>query len=173
MKKSISILVAMLLVVFSATAQAKKTVKKKKFVNKTSITSVEIHRGNCYGRCPDYRLTLNATGAATYVGRKFATYKGTYKKTFSSAQVQTLFQEFERYRVDTCSEEYPYMPDISELTITIVYKDGREQEIKRANGPLSPRFLKGLAAKMDKMAPVNKTWRKTENWKEEDPAIGR
>jgi len=155
----------LMMIVFTACAQTKKTTKKKKKVVKTqsSITSIDMHRTACYGKCPDYRLILTSDGTATYIGRKFAPYPGTYVKKINADKVQELFRQFERYRVDTCSERYKTIPDIPHVMYTITMK-GNEKNIDNANSPFAPKFLKGLADEMDKLTPIDGTWKKTESW---------
>lgn len=160
--------------IFGACAQQKKGTKTDSQAttqtakNTTDITSIEIHRTNCYGKCPDYRLIVTETGKATYVGRRFAEHQGTYEGQVDAKKVVRLFSEFKRYKVDTCSEKYKPLPDISSLEITIIYKGGREQTIKNANSPFAPAFLKGLGAEVDRVAPLDVTaWKKTESWSED------
>lgn len=160
--------------IFGACAQQKKGTKTETKTttstvkNTTDITSIEIHRGNCFGKCPDYRLTVTETGKATYVGRRFSDYPGTYEGQVNVKEVVGVFNEFKRYRVDTCSERYKPLPDIAGLEITIIYKGGREQLIRNANSPFAPSFLKGLAEEIDRIAPLDVTaWKKTESWSEE------
>ncbi len=161
--------------VFGACAQQKKGTKKTKTQtttqtakNTTDIASIEIHRTNCYGRCPDYRLIVTETGKATYVGRRHAEHQGTYEGQVDAKPVAKLFSEFKRYKVDTCSEKYKNaIPDMAGLEYTIIYKNGREQLIQNANSPFAPAFLKGLADQLDKIAPLDVTaWKKTESWSE-------
>lgn len=172
MKKTIIGALALVLVVFGACAEQKKGTKKAKAnattsgSNTTSIKSVSIHRTMCFGKCPDYFLTLSSDGKATYMGRKFAPYQGTYEKQFDAAKVQALFKEFERYKIDTCREEYEYMPDIAGLIYEINYTNGREQTIKNANTPFAPKYLIGLSEQMDALAPIDGTWKKTASWEE-------
>ena len=42
------------------------------------ITAVKLHRGVCFGSCPDYDVTLNSDGTATYTGGRFAPRQGDY-----------------------------------------------------------------------------------------------
>jgi hypothetical protein len=167
MKKIIMSLLAILLVAHFA--EARKMPPKVK--NTTGITSIEFHRTMCYGKCPDYRLVLSYDGSATYIGRKFAPYKGTYIKKLSATKVQAVFKEFERYKVDTCQETYQTIPDMAGLEYQIVYTNGEEKNIKQANSPFAPKFLRALSEKMDKVAKIDKTWRMTESLKE--PVVKR
>ena len=163
MKKTILGICTLLLVVLCACAQQKKTTKKTKgttTTTKTNITAIEMTRGACFGKCPEYTLRVAADGNAIYTGRGNAPYQGVYTKKLDAAKVVDLFKEYERYRVDTCSEKYRYMPDIPGLEYVIYYQT-KEQIIKNANTPFAPKFLNGLSVKMDQLANVDNTWKRT------------
>jgi hypothetical protein len=163
----------------TACAQQKKGVKSK--VNETAkkpapaivtkrtsdITSIRMSRTACFGKCPEYTLTLSLDGKATYQGRRFTKYQGTYEKQFESTQVYNLFKEFERYKVDTCKDKYEAIPDMAGMDYELVYRSKDDEKvIKNANSPMAPKFLKGLADEMDKQFPIDGSWKKTENWEE-------
>jgi hypothetical protein len=173
MNRSIFCGLVLLAVVFSACAQQKKATKKKTTTTSTTTTTnqqnsniavVEIHRGACFGRCPTYTLRLSFDGKAIYNGRKFSTHPGTYEKTVDATRVQEIFKQLERYKVDTCQARYKTIPDMSPLDYAIVYKDGKEVNIENANSPFAPKFLKGLAEEMDRLAPIDDSWKKTASW---------
>lgn len=148
--------------VFGACAQQKKAANAGSSTNssKSTIKSVEMHRTACFGKCPDYILTISADGSATYVGKKFAPYEGTYEKKLDAKKVAELFADFERFRVDTCSEKYKTIPDIAGIEYSIDYAKTGEKIISNASSPFAPRFLKGLAEDMDQIANVDGSWKK-------------
>lgn len=162
------------LVFTTACANQKKGTKKGTRTTTTAaataqsnITSVRMHRTVCFGKCPEYILTVNSDGKATYEGKHFATYPGTYEKQFDAKKVQALFSEFNRYRADTCKDEYETIPDIAGMHYEITYKGkDDEQKIRNANSPMAPRFLKGLADDMDKQFPIDGSWKKIGDWEQ-------
>lgn len=164
MKKTILSICTLLLVVLCACAQQKKGTKKKKTSTttaaKTNITVIEMTRGACFGKCPEYTLRVAADGNATYTGRRNAPYQGVYTKQLDAAKVVALFNDYERYRVDTCSEKYKILPDLPGLEYNIYYNT-KEQRIQNANSPFAPKFLNGLADQMDKLANVDNSWKRT------------
>jgi hypothetical protein len=162
MKKNTLVLCGLSLLLLGACA----TTKNKTAKNTTSISSVELHRTNCFGKCPDYRLRMMADGSVTYVGRRHAPYQGTFEKKLTAEQVQGLFKEFERFRADTAKETYQTIPDLPGMDLEIVYADGKEKNIKNGGSPFAPKFLMGLAERMDALAPIDGTWKKTESWEE-------
>lgn len=133
----------------------------------SNISSVRMHRTVCFGKCPEYILTINSDGKATYEGRHFATYQGIYEKQFDAKKAQALFNEYSRFRVDTCSSKYETIPDMAGLHYEITYKGkDDEQKITNANSPFAPKYLKGLAEEMDKQFPIDGTWKKVGNWEQ-------
>ena len=54
------------------------------------ITSIRLHRGVCFGTCPDYDVTLNSDGTATYAGGQFAPRQGDYTGEVSQWEFDNL-----------------------------------------------------------------------------------
>lgn len=159
----------MVLALTTACAQTKKGTKKKAkptvSTRQTSdITSIRMSRTACFGKCAEYTLTLSLDGKATYQGRRFTKYQGTYEKQFDSKKVYDLFKEFDRYKVDTCKDKYETIPDMAGMDYELVYRSKSDEKvIRNANSPMAPRFLKGLADEMDKQFPIDGSWKKTGN----------
>lgn len=146
--------------IFGACAQQKKAATAGTETKAPGIRSIEMHRTACFGKCPDYLLKIDANGMATYTGRTNAPYQGTYEKKLDSKKVAELFANFNRYQVDTCSEKYKTIPDLAGLNYSIDYGDKGEKTINNANSPFAPKFLQGLGERMDKLAPIDGSWKK-------------
>lgn len=54
------------------------------------IISIKLHRGVCFGTCPDYDLTLNSDGTATYIGGRFVPRQGDYTGEVSQWEFNNL-----------------------------------------------------------------------------------
>jgi len=132
--------------------------KKHPAVNGKEILSVSLKHGGCYGRCPIYNIDVSNNGTVTYTGLMFVKDSGAYTKDIGVTKVKKLFDQFNTYRVDTCSKVYiNRIPDLSSIYYSIVYKDAT-QTISNAN--LGPAFLKELTNKIDSMGMVDNTWKK-------------
>ncbi len=150
--------------VLSACAQSKKTGNGAQTSSGStapsakSLTAVAMQRSACFGRCPEYILTINSNGLAEYNGTRNTTPLGVYQKDIGAAAAQKLLKEFMEYRVDTCSELYTSriadMPGMH-YTFTI---NGNKQVINNAN--FGPPFLIQLSEDMDKLGKVDATWKK-------------
>lgn len=153
MKKSFLIILVLLA---AAGVYAKK--QKKACSRKQKIESISMHRTACFGRCPDYIVTLNKDGMVTYTGIHFTKDSGVYQKKLSTATINKIFKQFNDYRVDTCQSNYIVrITDIPGLIYEIKYKN-KTQKINNAN--FGPMFLKKLALSIDSAVHVDETWTK-------------
>lgn len=123
------------------------------------ITAMTMRRSGCFGRCPIYQVQLFSDGRVRYIGERFTENLGTFEKNVGAANVQAILREAQAMRVDTCSAEYPMMiPDLPGLSYTFTRPQG-VQSI--ANAGFGPRYLVAIAADVDSLVRVDKTWRKT------------
>ncbi len=150
---------------FSACAQTKKTTASK---NKTTATrsasklrglsSVMLRRGACFGRCPEYTLTIHSDGLAEYLGTRNATPLGGFQKNIGVDKAQALLQAFMDHQADTCRAYYiSRVADVPGMSFTLKYGD-KKQLIGNAN--FGPQYLGELGAEMDALGKVDDTWKK-------------
>ena len=94
--------------------------------------TITMERNRCYGTCPNYSLTITATGKVTYRGKNFVKSKGTRKARIPRNQVATWFSELERIGFFALKERYELVEDgcgsaVSDSpSITITVKSGRK-----------------------------------------------
>lgn len=152
------LLLAVIAIAMVAPAIAK-TKKKKKHIVNSAITSVQMHRTACYGRCPDYTIELNKDGMATYTGIRFVDDSGIYKKDIGTTKTMAIINQLIAYRVDTCQKNYPNrIPDVPGIIYVINYKDSTKTIF---NANWGPQFLKDVATDMDNVGKkTDKTWKK-------------
>lgn len=157
MKKNIiAVLLLVTAIAFTACAQTRKTGKKNG--KQPAITYVSIERTGCFGRCPSYIVEVMPTGLVRYTGKMFAEYQGVYEKQMPVAQVNELYAEVAKYRVDTCKDMYDVMiPDLPGMHMDITYNSVRKHI---QNAGFGPAFLKGLALQVDELAKVDNTWKR-------------
>lgn len=166
MKKPLLIALLVLSTVFIACAQARKTTRKgtsakvanTKTTSARGLTSVMMRRGACFGRCPEYTLTVNSNGLIEYNGTRNATPLGIYQKNISASKAQALLKEFMDNRADTCSGLYTArISDVPGLSYTLMI-NGKEKMIVNAN--FGPHFLVDLSEEIDQIGKVDNTWKK-------------
>lgn len=57
---------------------------------------IEMARGSCFGSCPSYTLTIQASGAVEYSGRQYVGVHGKQTTTISREQVMDLLEDLDR-----------------------------------------------------------------------------
>jgi hypothetical protein len=143
--KKILLLIACVLI--GITSFSKHKNKKKQGLNE--IISVKMNRTGCYGKCPTYSIEINCDGSLIYIGQRFTTDTGQFKKTIGKNAALEIINQFVSWRVDTCLERYPNrIPDLPGIFYAIRYQD-TTKFIYNANW--GPGYLKLLASKMDKL----------------------
>jgi hypothetical protein len=165
MKKQLLIALFLCSTVFIACAAGKKTAKKKtttkattSTANSGAITSVMMRRGACFGRCPEYTLTVNSNGVLEYNGTRNANPLGVYQKNIGTSNAQAMIKQFVDHRVDTCVTAYTSnVADLPGLSYTIM-RGSKSQLIGNAN--FGPRFLVELSEDMDEIGKVDATWKR-------------
>lgn len=159
MKKHFITFTLLIAITITACAQQKGTNNRKAKRSKTAISAISMSRGACFGRCPSYTITIEENGTAGYQGRTFAPFQGFYEKKFTAPEVAGLFREFNKYRLDTCKDEYTVviadMPGF-DLSLTI---NGKEKKLHNAN--FGPAFLSELGRLVDKTVKIDSSWKKT------------
>ncbi len=163
MKKTILGFITIGVLIFSACAQQKKTTKGTVFANSgkkaLGIEQIVMERTACFGTCPAYRIIINKDGQTKYISRYYTEYEGTFEKQLDQEKTAELFNEFAKYHVDTCQEEYKSLvQDLPGIIYEFTYKNGKEQVIRQAE--FGPEFLKELARKVDALVVVDDSWKK-------------
>lgn len=165
MKKHFITFTLLIAIAITACAQQKKTGSRKTKGSKTAITAISMSRGACFGRCPSYTITVEENGTAAYHGRTFAPFQGSFEKKFNPAEVAGLFREFNKYRLDTCKDEYTVviadMPGF-DLNLTI---NGKEKNLHNAN--FGPAFLSELGRLVDETVKMDSSWKKTADFSDQ------
>ena len=122
------------------------------------ISTLRMSRGACFGKCPSYTVDLYSDGRVVYTSKMFTKYEGTYEKNMGADKVQALFREFENNRADTCGKYNSMIPDLPPLHYDIQFEQ-KKVEIRNAN--FGPKFLVKLSDKVDELAKVDDSWKKT------------
>jgi hypothetical protein len=161
MKKPLLLVLLIAATVFTACAHQRKAKHKKTHKTTTSVvrglTSVSMRRGACFGRCPEYVLTINSNGIAEYNGIRNAEKIGVYQKNIGVDKARAILQEFMDFRVDTCSDMYiARMADLPGLSFTFII-NGKKKTIGNAN--FGPRYLISMSGEMDEVAKPDNTWK--------------
>lgn len=131
----------------------------KKNYQSDATSLIKMSKGVCFGACPFYDITIDGTGKATYVGKKFVEKIGTYTKTFSPEETNLLFQKFKKADFWAFADEYTEeVTDLPTTFITFEHK-GQSKRIKSYYG--TPEALLALINEVD-------AYSNTEGWKQLD-----
>ena len=163
MKKTL-LLALTILLALPGFAKKGKHSKRMPIVSKKGIQSVTMHRTACFGRCPDYMVTINTDGMATYTGIRFTKDTGIFTKNIGKKAAMEIINGLADNKVDTCRNLYENrIPDLPGIRYTIVYKDSTKN-ISNANW--GPTFLKLTADAIDhagkKGDDNNSGWKRAE-----------
>jgi len=142
--RKITLVILSLLSCFITVAKTHKQKKKKQAANE--LVSVEMFRTGCFGHCPTYTVVINKNGTATYDAIRFNTDSGVFQKNIGTKKATAILNEVNTYRVDTCQDEYRYIPDMPNINFTFTYTN----KTKKINNARSgPQFLQALAREID------------------------
>jgi len=123
------------------------------------ISYVKMNRTACFGRCPVYSVEIYPTGLVRYSGQYFTDHQGVYETNIGKTKAQNLMKQFEKYRVDTCKNQYESrIADLPGIVFNIKY--GKTNK-RINNAHFGPDFLRTLAANVDSLSQVNSHWKKT------------
>lgn len=148
MKKNLFIILPILIISLLACAQSRKATSKTT-VKQPDFSHILMKRTPCFGKCPIYSVELFKSGRLIYTGMRFVKDSGMYEKNIGAAQAQAIFDEYRKYRMDTCSERYELpVADLPGIYYSYTI-NGEESHIVNAN--FGPDFLKILAQKMDEI----------------------
>jgi hypothetical protein len=82
---------------------------------------IRLERTECYGTCPAYAVTLDASGAVEFDGRQFVDTKGHASDHISPAAVQALYDRIERACFARMKDDYTWpVTDNPSADVTVI-----------------------------------------------------
>lgn len=165
MRKNLIIVSLLFIGMFTACAQSKKTTKShstKKAITSTksavNITSLTMRRSGCYGKCPEYSITINSNGMAKYTGGRNAELQGVFEKNIGAENAQKLLQECANDRIDTCADMYKVrFVDLPGLHFTFTI-NGKEKRVMNAHA--GPSYFITISEEVDRLGMPDGSWTK-------------
>ncbi len=124
--------------------------------NETQIT---LERTICFGRCPNYRVTIGGDGTVTYEGWRFVKVGGTHGKKIPAGKVQELVRAFTDIDYFNLKDVYDFeinadgsMTTATDMpmVITSLTLNGRSKRVEDSFG--APQKLRDLERKIDLIA---------------------
>lgn len=124
---------------------------------------IKLERTPCFGPCPVYSVTIDATGNVTYDGVKFVRVEGRQSARISPSRVAALLETAERIGFFGLQDQYRTVrnPDgtvtiVSDLPTTFVTitRGGRSKRVENYLG--APAGLKELEQQIDEAAGITR-----------------
>lgn len=111
------------------------------------VKLAEMSKGNCYGRCPVYLLTIYDNGVMTYEGQRYTDKMGLHLKRLSKPEIESLSWAFQRANLwqfeNVYRSDYPDLPAVSityyegDRSKTILGKETRPEAVLELEGRLN------------------------------------
>lgn len=98
-----------------------------------------MERGACYGRCPQYTITINGDGNVTFDGKENIKVKGTAESKLEAEEVKQIIEEFEKNFFFDLNDTYDEAncPNAATDLPTVVYTvktKGKEKTVSHYTG---------------------------------------
>jgi hypothetical protein len=132
-----------------------------KTINEASnpnIAILTLEKTVCRGLCPVYSLSIFENGFVKYVGKKNVEKIGSFEKTLSNAEIQSLKTAFNKADIFSYKDEYT--AKVTDLPTTFISytQNGRTKRIRDYYG--APDSLKQLEDLLVAVAESQKGWKK-------------
>ena len=117
-----------------------------------------IYHQGCRGSCPDYKITVDATGTAVYEGRRAVEMLGTYKKVLDADVVRDLHKTLKKYNYFELEEVYGGgVADLPELHITATMDGNTKKMVDIRYAPVE---VKEMEARLETLIGMD-DWERT------------
>lgn len=117
--------------------------------------ALTLYHQGCRGTCPDYKITVDAKGNATYNGRRAVEMMGVYNKVLDGKVVKGLVDVIKKYKFFEMEDVYGGgVADLPEIHTTITM-DGNTKMVKDIR--YASQELKELEAALETLVGM-------ENW---------
>ncbi|MDB4533284.1 DUF6438 domain-containing protein [Vicingaceae bacterium] len=106
---------------------------------------LSMERTPCFGKCPNYKITIMNTGKVTYEGIQFTDKIGLYSKQLSSKQLSQIQKRMEDINLFEMNSKYDSnITDIPAVALFIIYKANKKKIYDRYGGPKDLREFEKL-----------------------------
>jgi ferredoxin len=135
-----------------------KNISSTKTADNSKVTII-YECGACFGRCPEYRLTINGENkTCNFQGTKNTDKIGSFTKSISDTELNNFVSSFENAKFNSLENEY--LGNITDFPIKVItYKNnGKTKTIKERSG--APEVLTSLEKTLKEYAENNEGWEK-------------
>jgi len=125
------------------------------------VESIELSRTACYGSCPVYTVSVDASGEVHFEGEQYVAAEGERSSQLDAATIAALgeeilaagFLEISQEQVDEC----PQMATDHPSAILTIRVDGQEHQIRHYHGCRGLDIYETLSALEDRVDEVLNT----------------
>jgi hypothetical protein len=127
-------------------------------------STIRLERGSCYGRCPEYAVTVSTDGVVRFEGRRNTKKTGTDSARVSPKAAKALFQRFDKAGFAGFADRYThgtpgctrYIADLPTVTTTLT-RNGVAKRVERDGGCRgAPSSLPSLEQAVDSVAQTTR-----------------
>lgn len=114
-----------------------------------------LRKQGCFGRCPQYLVTVSGDGDVTYYGGRFAAQTGERHRKIPHEDVQRLFFKFRQLNYFSLKDNYlADKTEDAETRATSIAYDGKRKEISEdgIDDSEMPGRLRELEALIDELS---------------------
>ncbi len=98
-----------------------------------AFVSASVQKTPCYGKCPAFEIKFEATGVATYIGKKHVKRLGTWTATIGGKEYTTILEAAQKINYFNLSRTYPedgkFITDLP-FTITSLHFGSDKHKIR-------------------------------------------
>jgi hypothetical protein len=124
-------------------------------VNIDKSLMIYFEKTACYGKCPQYKLSIAGDGKCSLLGIKNTNNIGSFEKQLSPEETKALFADFEKIQFDTLKEKYLSQATDLPFTIYKLTKNNQTRSVTSQQG--KPECLDELNAKLSSIA-IDENW---------------
>ena len=100
-------------------------------VSRPAFVSASVQKTPCFGKCPAFKITFDATGVATYVGKKHVKRIGTWTAPISGKEYTAILAEAQKIRYFSLEKSYPpngkFIADLPFTNTTLHFGSDKHQ----------------------------------------------
>lgn len=117
---------------------------------------ITLERTVCFGRCPDYDLTIYGNGTVVYEGHNFVAVTGKQTSLIPQGKVQALVDYFHESGFFSMDDVYGSVGGDAPAATTSFKTDGAFKKVVNYGSPDAPQRLYDLEARIDMIANSEK-----------------
>lgn len=122
-------------------------------------SQITFKKTPCFGRCPEFTLTIKGDGNCILNGTKNITHIGNFNLKLDDAETKSIFEDFQKAGFDTLQEKYlSKATDLPSSIFTLTH-NGKTKTVTAQMG--MPDALKAIDKRLTELAE-RESWKSAE-----------